>query len=334
MKHFITKSNFVRISKKYSPQIDSDNDSVYTTEIPFLSEVERKGILTIKQFLINSKDNLIQFKANGHIEDTYSYVNEEARYAKYHSDCNCKGLHSIYRDIEIPIEIKYKNGIGTIDHAGVEAFRNWFKQTEITNLYNTNQQKFIEKLQLKFNLKNPPRPVEIGNGETHEMTNMSFSAITLEIDKILKSVDTFYNQSENHKNVLVTNRFSTKTFLVTSKRFRDVPINNNFTNLPDKEVRIILTEFYNKVKKPILDLLTNYWILKLNSLLDFNKNLLEQLKFQPCKLCIHESPQYVENVDIYDGEEEIEDDQFMNFFYNDNHANKVSELYHVESLPF
>ena len=333
MKHFITKSNFVRISKKFCPQIDSDNNAVYTTEIPFLSDVERNGVLTIKQFLINSKDNLIQFKANGHIEDTYSFVNEEARHAKYHSDCNCKGLHSIYKDIEIPIEIKYKDGSSTIDHSRVEEFRNWFKQTEITNLYHTNQERFIAKLELKFNLKNPPRPVEIGNGETHEMTNMSLSEITFEIEKILKSVDAFYNQSENHKNVLVTNRFSTKTFLVTSKRFRDLLIKNNFTALSDKEVRIILTEFYNNVKKPLLNLLTNYWILKLNSLLDFNKNLLEQLKFHPCKLCIHETSQYVENVDIYD-EDEGNDDIFINFFHNSNHAENITNKLVLESLPF
>jgi hypothetical protein len=317
MKHFITKSNFVRIAKKYSPVIDNDNNNVYTSDIPFLSEVEKKGILTIKQFLINSKDNVIKFKANGHIEDTFSFVNEEARFAKYHSHSNCKGLHSIYKDVEIPIEIKYKNGSSTVDQAGVETFRTWFKQPEITNLYNSDQKKFIEKLQLKFNLRNPPKPIEIGNDGFHEMTNMSLSDITIEIEKFLSSIDSFYNQSKDHKNVLVRNRFSTKTFLVTSKKYRDVSIENNNTGLSDKEVRIILTEFYNKVKRPILDLLTNYWILKLNSCLDFNKSLLEQLKFHPCKLCFHKSPEYVEDIDICD--EDTEDDELMNFFYNENH---------------
>lgn len=317
MQHFITKSNFIRIAKKYSPVLDNNNNNVYSINIPFLSEVERKGILTIKQFLINSKDNLIKFKANGYIKDTYSFVNEEARHAKYHSSNSCKALHAIYKDIEIPVEIKFKNGSEDIDIERVEAFRRWFKQEEITNLYNTNQKKFIEKLQFKFNLKNPPRPIEIGNGEFHEVTNMSLNEIAFKIEHIINGVDEFYNKSEDYKNVLVNHGFSTKTFLVTSKKYRDVPINNNFTNLSDKEVRIILTEFYNKIKKPVLDLLTNYWILKLNSCLDFNKSLLEQLEFQPCKLCIHERPQYIEDVDICDEDED--DDELMNFFYNENH---------------
>jgi hypothetical protein len=142
--------------------------------------------------------------------------------------------------------------------------------------------------------------------------------ITLEIENILNGVDDFYNKSENHKHVLVNHGFSTKTFLVTSKKYRDVSISNNFTELSDNEVRVILTDFYNKIKKPILDLLTNYWILKLNSCLDFNKSLLEQLKFNPCKLCIHDKPQYIEDVDICDEDED--DDIFVNFFHNSNHA--------------
>jgi hypothetical protein len=261
---------------------------------------------------------LIEFTANAYIKDTFSYVNEEARYAKYHSSSNCEGLNSIFKDIEIPVEIKYKNGSKEVDKESVDAFRKWFKQEEIINLYNTNQKKFIEKLQLKFNLTNPPKPIEIGNGEFHEVTNMSLNEITLEIENILNGVDNFYNKSENHKHVLVNHGFSTKTFLVTSKKYRDVSISNNFTELSDNEVRVILTDFYNKIKKPILDLLTNYWILKLNSCLDFNKSLLEQLKFNPCKLCIHDKPQYIEDVDICDEDED--DDIFVNFFHNSNHA--------------
>lgn len=300
MKHYITKSNFVRITKKYSPEIDTDNTDVYSKNIPFFSEVERKGILTIKQFLINSKDGFVKFVGSGYIEDTKSFVYEESRHAKYHSDCNCKGLNSIYRDIEIPIEIKYKEGSSIINQAKVEEFRTWFKQTEISNLYHNDQQKFINRLQLKFNLKNSPKPVEIGNRDYQELTNSTLCEVSNEIEKVLNSVDSFYNQSEMYKKILVTSGFSTKTFLVTSKRFRDVEIKNNNSGYSDENVRIVLTDFYNKIKKPLLNHLTNYWILKLNAVLDFNKTLLDQLEFEPCKLCIHEKPQYVEDVDIYD----------------------------------
>jgi hypothetical protein len=303
MKHYITKSNFVRITKRYSPEIHSDNTDVYSKNIPFFSEVERKGILTIKQFLINSKDGFIKFVGSGFIEDTKSYVYEESRHAKYHTDCNCKGLNSIYRDIEIPIEIKYNEGSSIINQAKVEEFRTWFKQTEISNLYYNDQQKFINKLQLKFNLKNPPKPVEIGKGDYQELTNSTVCEVSNEIEKILKNVDSFYNQSEMYKKILVTSGFSTKTFLVTSKRFRDVEIKNNNSGYSDQNVRIVLTDFYNKIKKPLLNYLTNYWILKLNAVLDFNKTLLDQLEFEPCKLCVHEKPQYVEDVDVYDDDD-------------------------------
>jgi hypothetical protein len=303
MKNFITKSNFVRITKKFTPDIDSHNTDVYAKNIPFFSEVERKGILTIKQFLINSKDGFVKFVGSGFIEDTKSFVYEESRHAKYHTDCNCKGLNSTFRDIEIPAEIKYNEGSPLINYARVEEFRTWFKQTEISNLYYNDQQRFLNRLELKFKLKNPPKPIEIGNGDYQEMTNLSLGEVTNEIESILKSVDSFYNQSVKYKNVLVTFGFSTKTFLVTSKKFRDVAIKNNNTGYSDEEVRVVLTDFYNIVKKPLLNLLTSYWILKLNAVLDFNKTLLDQLEFEPCKLCIHEKPQYVEDIDIYDGDD-------------------------------
>ena len=72
-------------------------------------------------------------------------------------------------------------------------------------------------------------------------------------------------------------------------------------------------------------------ILKLNSCLDFNKSLLEQLKFNPCKLCIHDKPQYIEDVDICD---EDEDDILMNFFHNSNHNQNPTSKLVLDSLPF
>jgi hypothetical protein len=68
-------------------------------------------------------------------------------------------------------------------------------------------------------------------------------------------------------------------------------------------VRIVLTDFYKKVKRPLINHLTNYWILKLNSVLEFNKTLLDKLEFEPCKLCVGKKTQYVEDVDIYDADD-------------------------------
>jgi|694.fasta_scaffold20474_8 hypothetical protein len=303
MKHYITKSNFIRIAKKFTPVIDDENTEVYTKNIPFFSHVESKGILTIKQFLINSKDGFIKFVGSGFIEDTKSFIFEESRHAKYHTDIECRGLNSAYTDIEIPVEIKYTEGSEIVNESKVEEFRNWFKQTEITNLYYNDQQRFIDKLQLKFNLLNPPRPIEISNGDYQEFNNLTLGEVTNEIDKILHSVDTFYNQSEKYKKILVTCNFSTKTFLVTSKKYRDKKINGNDSGYSDQEVRIVLTDFYKQIKKPILNLITNYWILKLNAVLDFNKTLLDQMEFEPCKICNQYQSQYVEDIDIDDGDD-------------------------------
>jgi hypothetical protein len=303
MKNYITQSNFLRITRKFTPEIDSDNTEIYSKNIPFFSEIEKKGILTVKQFLINSKDGFITFSGSGFIEDSKSYVYEESRNAKYHTDQNCNGLNSAYTDIEIPIEIKYEKGSQVINTNRVYEFRTWFKQPEITNLYYNDQKKFITKLQLKFNLENPPKPVELQSEGLKELNNITLAEVTLDIENILNNIDSFYNQSEKYKKILVTSNFSTKTFLVTSKKYRDVGIKNNNTGYSDEDVRIVLTDFYKKVKRPLINHLTNYWILKLNSVLEFNKTLLDKLEFEPCKLCVGKKTQYVEDVDIYDADD-------------------------------
>jgi hypothetical protein len=300
MRQYITQSNFLRITKKFTPEIDPDNIEIYSKDIPFLSKVEQKGILTVKQFLINSKDGFIKYTGSGYIEDSHSYVYEESRNAKYHSNQKCIGLNSAYKDIEIPIEIKYKKGSEVIDVNKVNEFRAWFKQPEITNLYYNDQQKFIARLQLRFQLENPPKPIELENGELKEMNNATLGEITIAIEKILTDVDAFYNQSQKYKQILVNFGFSTKTFLVTSKKYRDTEIKNNFTGYSDEDIRIVLTDFYKSIKRPLLNQLTNYWILKLNSVLEFDKTLLDQLEFKPCKMCVGKQQQYIEDIDIND----------------------------------
>ncbi len=83
MQYFISKSNFLRITRKYDIKIDELNNEIYNKPIYFLSQVERNNILSIKQFLINSDDKFVKFKGSGYIEDSYSYVHEISHHAKY-----------------------------------------------------------------------------------------------------------------------------------------------------------------------------------------------------------------------------------------------------------
>jgi hypothetical protein len=235
--------------------------------------------------LVNAENGFFEFVENGFLPDTYTFVNEEARFAKYHNDKNCEGLLSSFKDFEIPVEIKYKAGKSEIDTKRVEEFRKWFKQQDIQDLFTNDQQKFIDKLQIKFNLQNPPKPIELGGNGVQGVSNLSEAEIEKQIDGYINQASEYYNSSAKIRKILVEHGFSKKTYLVTSKKYRSEPIDTNKTGFSDTEVREVLLEFYNKIKKPIIDLLIDYWIIKLNPRLDFDENILDQLDFKPCSLC-------------------------------------------------
>jgi hypothetical protein len=329
MQYFISRSNFIRITSKYNIQIDDLNDVVYKKAIYFLSRVEINRILSIKQFLINSEDGMVKFTGSGFIEDTYNYIHEESHHAKYHKDCQCKGLRSIFKDLVIPVEIKYKEGSEELDYLRIQQFRNWFKQKEITDLYYSDVKRFIEKLQVKFQLVNPPKPVELGNSDIQKISNYSEEELEKKIDELICKASNFYNQSEMNREILVKNNFSKKTYYVTSKKYKDQNLSIEGKNYSNEEIRDVLTEFYRMIKKPIIDLLIDYWIIKLNPSLNFNENILEQLDFESCKLCSHSPNNQLHEIDILDFDEEWE---MASHF--DDRQQVVSIVSVTDDLPF
>jgi hypothetical protein len=329
MQYFISKSNFIRITSRYNIQIDLSNDVVYKKAIYFFSKVEINRILSIKQFLINSEDELIKFTGTGFIQDSYNYIHEESHHAKYHKDCQCKGLRSIYKDLEIPVEIKYKAGSEQLDYYRIQEFRTWFKQREITDLYYKDIKRFIERLQLKFKLVNPPKPVEIGNGDVQKISNYSEQELEKKIDELINKASIFYSQSEMNREILVKNNFSRRTYYLTSKKYRDEALCISGTSYSNEDIRNVLTEFYTKIKKPLIDLLIDYWIVKLNPNLNFNENILEQLDFVACKLCSHNRSVHLDDIDVLDIDESWE---MASEYVNRRQVLKLEETMH--DLPF
>lgn len=306
MQYFISKSNFIRITTKYNIQSDDFNDVVYKKAIYFLSKMETNKILSIKQFLITSEEELVRFTGTGFIEDSFNFIREESHHAKYHRDSQCKGLRSVYKDLEITVEIKYKPGSDQLDYFKILQFRTWFKQKEITELYNNDKKRFIEKLQLRFQLINPPKPVELGNGDIQKISNYSEGELEKKIDELINMASSFYNQSEMNREILVKNNFSKKTYYVTSKKYKQEPLYIIGKDYSNEEIRKVLTDFYTVIKKPLIDFLIDYWIVKLNPTLNFNENILEQLDFESCKLCSHSRCNYTSQRDILDKDDEWE----------------------------
>lgn len=303
MQYFISKSNFQRIANKYKIGEYLEKTPLFIRDIKFFSKVEENQIMSVKQFLIHSKDEkVVTFTGNGYIKDSYNFINEVSHYAKYHLDEKCTGLTSVYKDLEIPVEIQYKNGSDIKDIKSIEEFRNWFKSEGIEDLYYNDQQKFINKLQLKFNLTNPPKPIELHGCGVQKISNFSEKELEVKINELIRMASEFYNRSKKHRDIMVTANFSKMTYYVTSMKYKGNSIERNNTNYSDDEIRELLVEFYQSIKKPLIQYLIDYWIIKLNPTLNFNKNILEQLDFKSCKRCSSQKFYSVENVDIDDSE--------------------------------
>ena len=329
MQYYITKSNFMRITREFTIEFDQLNNPLYKKVISFLSDVEKNKILSVKQFLIHSKDELIQFKGSGFVPDRYNYVFEKARHAKYHKSIECSSLNSSYNDIEIPVEIKYEAVTGKLDIQRIEQFRAWFKQSDISSLYYNNQKEFIKKLELKFRIRNLPRPIELENGGIKKVSNFSEKELENKIDELIELASSLYAHSDMNREILVKNNFSKRTYYVTSKKYKDVSLYIYGKNYSNDEIRSVLIEFYTKVKKPIIDLLIDYWIIKLNPNLDFNQNILEQMEFEPCKLCGHSRCNYIPQLDILDKDDEWE----LASVYSKSQQKITNELV-SDDLPF
>ena len=100
MNYFITRSNFLRVARKVKyDENEQDISEIYKRELHFLSKFEMNEILCARDFLIKAQDHFYKFRGAGFRPDTYHYVNESSRYAKYHIDEYCPGLNSILHDI-------------------------------------------------------------------------------------------------------------------------------------------------------------------------------------------------------------------------------------------
>jgi hypothetical protein len=169
-------------------------------------------------------------------------------------------------------------------------------------IFTNDPKKFVDRLQIKFNLQNPPKPVEFGGQGVQGISNLSPAQLETEIENLISQASAHYASSQKRRKILVEHGFSKNTYWVTSKKYRAEPIKDNKTGYSDAEVREVLLEFYNKIKKPIIGFLIDYWIIKLNPGLDFDKNILEQLDFKPCNLCTNQNITDTLEIDIDDSE--------------------------------
>jgi len=267
---YLTIANSIQILRKIDGnQFQNMNGIIYKKPIYFFGNYEKNILLGLQELWKDPEYFIDTYYIPIKKKDEFKYVFEGGKPA-YHVDASCDRLNSNFSNFEIPDEIRERG----LDE--VTKFRKWFK----TNMH------FLEKPEIftmllyhAFKIQVNPKAINYENSGVEEKENLSLLQIESRIDSILREAGKFWNENPSKQDII--RRFQKHTFL----GYKSKEIENNDTHLSDKELKVFLINYDTKFKKPIKDLLIEYYRIKLNPDLQFEGRILEQLGFQCCSSC-------------------------------------------------
>lgn len=287
---YITKANSKRILSKINLRDIPDMDGeVYKKPIYFLSKWEAKYLLLMQSLLKDPSKFAIEVYRPVVNKDTFQYIYESEQPPSYHSNKSCERLTSRFKNFEVPPEIKLRareraesegKSIEDVDKyeiQQVEVFRSWFK--EHFQLFQSSTEDFLKKLDVRWNVQRNISEIERDNSGIESIENLNLQQLEIEIDKIISEAGRFFVNEKDKQHII--RRFQKLTFLAYRKGNIDI----NDTELSDEELRAFLLEYDKKFKKPIKELLIQYYRVKYNPDLSFEGQLLERLNFRSCSVC-------------------------------------------------
>lgn len=287
---YITKSNSQRILRKINlKDIPEISGEVYKKPIYFLSKWETKYLLLMKTLLKEPEKFAIEVYHPIVNKDTFQYIFETNQPSSYHSNKSCERLTSKFKNFEIPFEIKARieeNGIKEgksteeiekLVHLQVSYFRSWFKDN--FDLFQNDTEGFLKKLDVRWNVQRNINEVERDNSGIEQIENLNLAQLELEIDKIISEAGKYYVNNIDKQSLI--RRFQKLTFLA----YRKDRIVNNDTELNDEDLKSFLSYYDQNFKKPVKELLLQYYRIKYNPDLSFEGQLLERLNFRLCSVC-------------------------------------------------
>lgn len=253
-------------------QLDLDGD-IYKIPIYFFSKYEKNSLLAIQELLKDPEKYFDEIYVPIKREDTYSLISE-AKKPCYHKSPNCERLNADYENYEIPSDIVEQGPIV------VKEFRKWFKTVQ--HLIETKPDAFVMHLQARWGIITNPRAISRENSGSSMMDNYSIEDLEEKIDGLIKEAGRFYYHSSKNKTIL--SKFSKMTYLANSTS----KLSSNNTGFSDQEVKNLLRDYNNEYKKPLKNLLIEYYRLKLNPEIQMQGYLLENLGFVECRHCSKE----------------------------------------------
>ena len=260
-KVFITKNNLSNIAQRVDTSrfSEQDFDNLYRSKLSHILSHKELALLCVYKEVC--QDPSLAFEVYKKIEESSpknKYVFEGGS-KSFHRDKDCDLLHGDYFNIEIPPEIKAKG-----DDA-ISRFREFCIENRI--LIETDEGKFLNKLQAAFMLVNPPVTVKANNSGLEEVENLDLKLIEQQIDSVLIDAEHYRNSSKTNADVIARLGYG-------SHRVKE-------TDDPTHP----LHSWHFKYKLPLKELMRHYFRIRFNEDLSFDGFLLEKLGLKPCKKC-------------------------------------------------
>ncbi len=287
---YITAANYKRIIGKINLKEVGDIElEVYKKPIYFLNKSEVKYLQTMQILLKDPEKFAIEVYKPIINKDTLKYVFESNQQACYHEDQDCPNLHSVFRNFEIPEEIKERvrkkatdegkseSQIFFLEEQQIKIFRRWFLENLIC--FKTDPEEFLRRLDIRWNVQRNVIEIERGSSGIESIYNLNLVDLENEIDKVLREAGRYFTENKDKQDLI--RRFQKLTFIAYQKGAIEI----NDTELSDDELRKFLVEYDTKFKMPIKSLLIQYYRIKYNSELSFDGLLLDRLNFKPCSNC-------------------------------------------------
>ena len=270
MRVYITRANSMKILRKLDFSNLNIEGVVYSKPIFFLNKREEQALLAYKEFVMNPEKFIEEIYQRVEIIDNFRYV-FEGESPCYHRREDCERLHSEFRNYEIPQTIRERG----LDE--VQRYRAWFKD----NMYLLDGKKDVLEMRIYVAFGVHVRAEEIikDNSGIKTIENLELNHLEEKLNDLIKEAGRYYYKSIKHTKIL--KQYSKFAFLGTYNE----PLYNNNTGYSDDVVKELLVEYEERYKKPIIDMLYNYYRIKFNPELEMEGYLLEQLGFRPCVHC-------------------------------------------------
>lgn len=265
---FITNANIKKTLFKLDKTNFDYESEIYHYNINYFNLLEKRDLLTFKCLYEFPNIFIKDFYSKIVEKDNFKFVFEENQPA-FHSSNLCPNLLSDFENYLIPTEIKKAN-------REIE-YRDWFKK----NL-NLTERKILSDFfkDIHYSRWNClPLYVDYENSGGLEFISNNLENVEQKIDNVLNDIKIFIESNPTNK--LIISMLGKRSYAYNKLE----TLNLENINIDMDTISIVLKKFENDYKRTLINLLKEYYRLKFNPKLIFERDVLKAIGFRQCKVC-------------------------------------------------